>query len=279
MSKRWIKVASTSQTIDIFVLDSSSTVGAGLTGLAFNTAGLTCYYRKGAIATPAPITLATQTVTGAWATGGFVAVDATNMPGVYRLDIPNVVLDTAGMVTMYLRGATNMAPVVLEIEVVAVDIYDTVRLGLTAIPNVAQGTTGSLPTGNATGQVTLSGTQTFNMTGNITGNLSGSVGSIGTGGITSTSIATDAITSTGLAASAVAEIADGILARKLDSSGNETSTTASERTVRNALRILRSKVDASSGTAVNVYDEADTSIIWSMTITTSSLAYPITKVG
>jgi hypothetical protein len=183
------------------------------------------------------------------------------------------------MVTMYLRGATNMAPVVLEIEVVAVDIYDTVRLGLTAIPNVAQGTTGSLPTGNATGQVTLSGTQTFNMTGNITGNLSGSVGSIGTGGITSTSIATDAITSTGLAASAVAEIADGILARKLDSSGNETSTTASERTVRNALRILRSKVDASSGTAVNVYDEADTSIIWSMTITTSSLAYPITKVG
>jgi hypothetical protein len=259
MSKRWIKAAATSQTIDIFVLDSSSTVGAGLTGLVFNTAGLTCYYRKGAIATPAAVTLATlASVTTAWATGGFIAVDATNMPGVYRLDIPNIVIDTAGMVTMYLRGATNMAPVVLELEVVAVDIYDTVRLGLTAIPNVAQGTTGAISTGNATGQVTvatnndktaysLSGTQTFNVTGNITGNLSGSVGSVSgsvgsvtgsvgsvtgavgsvtgavgsvaSGGITAASIATDAIGSAQLATTAVTEIADGLLTRSLATAG------------------------------------------------------------
>lgn len=119
--------------------------------------------------------------------------------------------------------------------------------------------------------------------------VSGSVGSVGTGGITSssfasgaidsTAIATGAITSAELASSALGAIADAILARKLDSSGNETSTTANERTVRNALRILRNKVDASSGTAVNVYDEADTTIIWSMAIITSSAAYPITKVG
>ena len=119
--------------------------------------------------------------------------------------------------------------------------------------------------------------------------VSGSVGSVGTGGITSssfasgaidsTAIATGAITSAELASSALAAIADAILARKLDSSGNETSTTANERTVRNALRILRNKVDASSGTALNVYDEADTTIIWSMAIVTSSGAYPITKVG
>ena len=166
MSKRWIKAAATSQTIDIFVLDSSSTIGAGLTGLAFNTAGLTCYYRKGALGTPTSVTLATLAlVTTAWATGGFIAVDATNMPGVYRLDIPNVVIDTAGMVTMYLRGATNMAPVVLELEVVAVDIYDTIRLGLTALPNTACTTNASLITSGtgtaqlsvASGLVTLAG--------------------------------------------------------------------------------------------------------------------------
>jgi hypothetical protein len=119
--------------------------------------------------------------------------------------------------------------------------------------------------------------------------VSGSVGSVGTGGITSssfasgaidsTAIATGAITSSELASSALGAIADAILARKLDSSGNETSTTASERTVRNALRVLRNKVDATSGTALNVYDEADTTIIWSMAIVTSSAAYPITKVG
>jgi hypothetical protein len=259
MSKRWIKAAATSQTIDIFVLDSSSTVGAGLTGLVFNTAGLTCYYRKGAIAAPAAVTLATlASVTTAWATGGFIAVDATNMPGVYRLDIPNIVIDTAGMVTMYLRGATNMAPVVLELEVVAVDIYDTVRLGLTAIPNIAQGTTGAISTGNASGQVTvvtnndktsysLSGTQTFNVTGNITGSLSGSVGSVSgavgsvtgsvgsvtgavgsvtgavgsvaSGGITAASIATDAIGSAQLATTAVTEISDGLLLRSFATAG------------------------------------------------------------
>ena len=166
MSKRWIKAASTSQTIDIFVLDSSSTVGAGLTGLVFNTAGLTCYYRKGALGTPTAITLATLATVGtAWASGGFIAVDAAGMPGVYRLDIPNVVIDTAGMVTMYLRGATNMAPVVLELEIVAVDIYDTIRLGLTALPNTAVTTNGSLITSGtgtaqlsvASGLVTLAG--------------------------------------------------------------------------------------------------------------------------
>jgi len=290
MSKRWIKRNSTSQSIDIFIPNSSSTTGAGLTGLVFNSAGLTCAQRVGNAAAAA-ITLATLTLpTSAYSSGGFKEVDSSLMPGVYRFDIPNAQLTTAGILILYFKGATNMAPVVVEIEVTEIDIYDVIRGGLTAIPNVAQGSSGSLPTGSATGQVTvatnndktgyaLSGTQTFNMTGSITGSLSGSVGSIGTGGITSSSIATDAITSTGMAASAIAEIADGILARKLDSSGNETSTTASERTVRNALRILRNKVDASSGTAVNVYDEADTSIIWSMTITTSSTAYPITKVG
>jgi len=211
MSKRWIKAGATSQTIDIFVLDSSSTIGAGLTGLVFNTAGLTCYYRKGALGTPTAVTLATLAlVTTAWATGGFIAVDATNMPGVYRLDIPNVVIDTAGMVTMYLRGATNMAPVVLELEIVAVDIYDTVRLGLTALPNVIQGTSGALPTGNATGQVTVAGTAT----GAITST------SFAAGAIDASAIATDAITSAELSASAVQEIADGVLSRKLNMAGN-----------------------------------------------------------
>jgi hypothetical protein len=109
--------------------------------------------------------------------------------------------------------------------------------------------------------------------------VSGSVGSVASGGITSTSIATDAITSTGLAASATAEIADAILARNLDSSGNEASTTSSGRTVRNALRILRNKIDASTGTQVDVYNEADTTVIWSQPITTSGTADPIVKVG
>lgn len=341
MAKQLVQINNTSRTEYVFIQNSSVSTGAGLTGLVFNSASLTADYcvERGARVN---IPLVTQTATGAYSSGGFVAVDGTNMPGLYRFDIPNAVFATAGAdkAVVMLKGATNMAPVLLEYQIVGFNPDDAVRLGLTAIPNVAQGTTGSLPTGNATGQVTvatnndktgyaLSGTQTFNVTGNITGNLSGSVGSvtgsvgsvagnvvgsvgsvsgnvtgsvgsvagnvvgsvgsIASGGITATSfssdsitaaaIATDAITSTELASSAIAEIADGILARNLDSSGNEVSTTSSGRTVRNALRILRNKVDASGGTQVDVYNEADTSVIWSQPITTSVSADPIVKVG
>lgn len=135
--------------------------------------------------------------------------------------------------------------------------------------------------------VNLSGTTIS--TGQQITSVSGSVGSIATAGITSgsfatdsitaTAIATDAITSAELSSTAIAEIADGILARNLDSSGNEVSTTSGGRTVRNALRILRNKIDATTGTQMDVYNEADTVVIWSQPITTSVSADPIVKVG
>jgi hypothetical protein len=40
----------TSKLVEIFIQDSSSTTGAGLTGLVFNTASFTAYYyRSGAV--------------------------------------------------------------------------------------------------------------------------------------------------------------------------------------------------------------------------------------
>jgi hypothetical protein len=135
--------------------------------------------------------------------------------------------------------------------------------------------------GSPTTTVGLSGTTISTSQGvaSVSGNVTGSVGSVATGGITAASIATGAIDADSLATDAVEEIADGILKRNLDSSGNEASTTSSGRTVRNALRILRNKVDASSGSQVDVYNEADTSVIWSQAITTSVSADPIVKVG
>lgn len=111
-----IAAGATSQTIDVFIQDSTSTSGAGKTGLAYNTSGLKCYYRKGQTGTATAVTLATQTVGGAYSSGGFVEVDSTNMPGVYRLDIPNAAIDTAGFVHFMLQGATGMAPTPLRIS-------------------------------------------------------------------------------------------------------------------------------------------------------------------
>jgi hypothetical protein len=154
MAKLTVRSGASSRSEYIFVNDASSTSGAGLTGLAFNTAGLTAYYvtERG---TPTAISLVTlASATAAYSSGGFIAIDTTNLPGVYRLDVPAAVFATTKGVVM-LKGATNMVPVLLEYDVVAYDPTDTIRLGLTSIPNVAQGSAGALPTGNATGQVTV----------------------------------------------------------------------------------------------------------------------------
>lgn len=117
MAKGDFTAGDVDQSVDVFIQDSSSTIGAGLTGLVYNTASLTCYYRKGPTGSATAITLATQTVGGAHSDGGFKEIDATNMPGQYRLDLPDAVVSTAGRVYIYLRGATNMAPCVMELDV------------------------------------------------------------------------------------------------------------------------------------------------------------------
>jgi len=150
MAKREIKAGATDQTIDIFVADSSVSTGAGLTTLVFNTSSLVCYYRKGATGTVTQLTLATQTVGGAHSDGGFVTLGA-NMPGCYRLDLSDTMVATAGMLTIMLSGATGMAPCPIEIEVVAVDKFDGVRMGLTALPNAAADAAGGLAISDAGG--------------------------------------------------------------------------------------------------------------------------------
>jgi hypothetical protein len=122
MSKREIVAGVIDQTIDIWVGDSSSTVGAGLTGLTFESASLVCYYRKGATGAAAELSLATQTVGGAHDDGGFVEIDATNMPGVYRLDLSDTMVAAEGVLIVQLTGAADMAPVNVEIEVVSADL-------------------------------------------------------------------------------------------------------------------------------------------------------------
>jgi hypothetical protein len=154
MPKLEIKVASTSQTVNLFIQDSSSSTGAGLAGLVFNSAGLTAYYalpRAAAVS----ITLATlAAVTSAYSSGGFKEIDATNMPGWYRFDIPDAALASGRFVSIHLKGATNMAPLPLEIELAGWDNQDGVRGGLTALPNAAAEAAGGLYTrGTGAGQI------------------------------------------------------------------------------------------------------------------------------
>jgi hypothetical protein len=119
------QVGSTSQLVDIFIQNNSVTTGAGLASLAFGTSGLIAYYHRNTAAASVAISLATMTL-GTWATGGFIVVDGTNMIGLYQLGIPNAALVSgADTVTIVLSGAANMAPVVLEIELTAVNNQST----------------------------------------------------------------------------------------------------------------------------------------------------------
>lgn len=156
--KRKIKAGTTGHIARVFIQNTSSTTGAGLTGLAFNSAGLTAYYSRVGAATATAITLVTATA-GTFASGGFVELDATNMPGIYELHIPNAALASgANGVHLMLKGATNMVPVPIEIELDAVDYQDAVRLGLTALPAANAGASGGIITeGTGTAQIAVTG--------------------------------------------------------------------------------------------------------------------------
>lgn len=116
-----IPAGSTSRLIDVFVPDSTSASGAGLTGLVYNSSGLTAYYHRSNASSATAISLATMTV-GTWATAGFKEIDATNMPGWYQLGIPDAALASgAKYVTLHLQGAANMVPSGVVIELAAIE--------------------------------------------------------------------------------------------------------------------------------------------------------------
>lgn len=115
MAKISRDAGSTSQILEIFIRDSSSTTGGGLTGLVFNSAGLTAYYHRNTDTTATAITLVTMTV-GTFTSSGFKEIDATNMPGWYQFCPPNAAFASGSSVSIHLKGATNMAPCPIEID-------------------------------------------------------------------------------------------------------------------------------------------------------------------
>lgn len=183
-----IKRGSTSVRRLIFIADSSSTTGAGLANLVYNTSSLVAYYFAGDLSNEVSITLATATL-GTWTSGGFIAVDNTNMPGWYEIGIPNEALDGGNECAIQFRGAANMVPVNIYIELDTVD-YQTDAMGALK-PTVAGRTLDVTSTGEAgidwanigspTTSVALSGTTIS--TSQAVGSVSGAVGSV-TAGVT-----------------------------------------------------------------------------------------------
>lgn len=153
MAKLSIVAGATSQSVSIFIQDSTVTTGAGKTGLVFNTSGLIAYYVfNGANGGSNAITLATlAAANSAFSSGGFKEIDATNMPGCYRLDIPNAAIASSKgrSSVIMLSGATGMVPCLLEIELTAIDnqVADSARTIGTVTTVTNQLTAAAIATG------------------------------------------------------------------------------------------------------------------------------------
>jgi len=171
VAKLSLLAGTTSKTVKIFAQDSSKTDGSGLTGLVFNSASLTAYYIREGESSMTAITLVTATL-GTWTSGGFIVVDATHAPGAYELGIPNAALTGAKSVLIYIFGATNMVPVVLEIELTAVDNQSNTTF-VASVPAVT-GAVGSV-TGNVGGNVVGSVGSVTGAVGSVTGSVGGNV--------------------------------------------------------------------------------------------------------
>lgn len=169
---RAIKKGATSQSVYLVALDSTSTTGGRKTGLLFNTAGLTAYYVRNQGSATA-ITLATlAAANSAYSAGGFKEVDATNMPGVYRLDVPDAAFASgADSVVVTVKGATGMVQADVEVQLTGVDLQDATAMGVSRIDAAISSrmATFTLPTNFSALAITAGGAVTVGTNNDKTG--------------------------------------------------------------------------------------------------------------
>jgi hypothetical protein len=286
-----IAPGSTSQSIELYL---------GVTGLTASTSGLSAYYNRSRdVAVQITPLVALTDMTDGWVSGGFKEVNASTMPGVYRLDIPNAAVAAgADDVTVVVRGASGTNGAVMTIKLssggltaaqtaaavldataslhnnigsIGASIQDKAGYSLSTPQSFS--TTGSVGsvTGNVAGNVT--GT-VGGVAGNVTGNIAGSVATVASPDNIIDGVWDEQRTSH-IASGSFGQklqtnaLADEMLARDLGSGLNLGTT--EERTVRSALRAIRNKVNVGSSQMV-VKKEDDTTDAWTASVTTTAVS-------
>lgn len=247
-------------------------------------------------------------------TNATAEVDATNLPGVYKVTMTSTETDCLeGM----LGGKSSTANVVIIPTMVSFDY----------IPNAATGTSGGLPViGTGTNNFKSDASANVTFANTSIGSVTGSVNSVTTGVTVTTnndktgysltqsfptnfsslaitvggavtvgtnndktgytastvsdktgySIASGGIGSGAHAAAELNNIADGVLDRVLSAGTDSGGNNTTARTVRQALRVLRNKASVTAGT-LTVTKEDDTTTSWTAAIGTTA-GNPISSV-
>ncbi|HAO93413.1 MAG: hypothetical protein A2X93_09110 [Deltaproteobacteria bacterium GWC2_56_8] len=161
MAKLSRKKGTTSQIFHVVIKDSTSTTGAGKTGLAYNTASLVCRYINAGGTLSASITLEDITTLGTYAAPTSNAhmrfkevSNADPSKGLYEIHVHNDWMNlTGGSLIIMLAGATGMADCQLEVDLQA-------DVNVTHISGTAQtardiGASVLLSSGTGAGQISL----------------------------------------------------------------------------------------------------------------------------
>ena len=150
-----VKKASTDITTYVKLIDS--TAGTPETGLTVTDLDLT-YLRRGAAPAAKVDVTALAATDSVHADNKAIEVDGTNMPGLYRVDWPDAAFATGVNSVILCVNATGVDPAFLEVELVDYDPTDSVRMGITALPNAAAEAAGGLHTiGTGAGQFAVDG--------------------------------------------------------------------------------------------------------------------------
>ena len=202
MSKQKTTRAKTSRSLPIFIADTSSTTGGGLSGVTSASSGLVLEYRRQNQSTWTSVTPQSGKTLGTYFSGGIVASGA--LAGRYEVDFPDAAFASAAgveWVEFCVRGVANMLPVLIEIELDAVDYQDAAAFGLSKFADIETDTQNiqtripaALVDGRIAANAQIVGDKegyklasdglalvtawTVGITGNLTGNVTGSVGSI-----------------------------------------------------------------------------------------------------
>ncbi len=140
-----VKKGSTNRSVTIKIIDSTD--GTPETGVEHNTAGIDLWYRREGAAKTSITEAALASLTTAHTDGGIEHIG----DGVYRLDLADAAFATGAEYVDFGGTVTGMIVIGGRVRLVDVDIEDSVRAGLTALPNAAADAAGGLPISDAGG--------------------------------------------------------------------------------------------------------------------------------
>ena len=136
--------------VSVIIRIVDATTGLPETSVVYNTSSIDIRYRRDG-ATDTAITEATlSALNDAHSDGGFLHIGN----GYYRVDLPDAACASGSTGVLVHGTVTDMVVIGCYVPLIAVNPYDAVRMGMTALPNAAAQAAGGLLTrGTGAGQI------------------------------------------------------------------------------------------------------------------------------